>query len=847
MGTVGPASRRRGSLSRLLFVAGLAGLLAVSFVPNIAPSPGPSSRAAWTELTPSGMAPPTIATHGILFSSTSTASSVTFRSSAGAAIIVFVSLYGNNTVSLSDTAHDAFTTVSTVSQNASRGPNSLWILAAFNVAASSGEALTATVSGTSPDSLAAEFVEVTGVGSAPLDHVGAAENFSSTGSPAVAIAPVPASADDLVLAGISAHQTHNWNSTGNDTLLDTAHEPVGTAPMTGADLSAEAAVSGTVWINATTPKGTTEWLAEGLSLRPLGSGGLPVTFTFAETGLSTGQPWYVTVGSQINGSNTSEIPLSIPNGTYPFTVSPISGYLESPASGEITVGSGNATETVTFLPATDDWPTYMGEVTRNGANHQETTLSAADAPNLTELWTRVTGFAQSEPVVEHGTVYLGATDGYEYAFNSTTGRLLWKTFIGQVLQPNCENMLQGITSSATISGGTVYVGGANDSGNYENGSVGWYALSAATGAIQWEIPIGLASNGYYNWASPLIVSGYAYVGVASRCDEPLVWGGLLKVDLSTHEVVNFFNTTAGSHNEVGSSIWGSPMYVRATNTVYVTTGNPHYDKPSTYSESVIALNATTLAVQGKWQVPADQAIADSDFGTTPDYFRGPSGQALLTAMNKNGYVYTFNATNVTAGPTWENMVASTAGLENVAPLASGDGLLYDGSGQSNVSGVTYPGAIRALYPGNGTVKWVHGMPGDVFGAPAYANGIVVATGGPLLEVFNAATGAPLWNWTCKTSFNSGPSIAEGRIYATCANTFAFGLSGLIPSSSTLRESSPSLGSVPGNPLPSSHPVADSRAAGAAPSWSAAVPRPREGLRDPGPALRRRDQDHGHRR
>ncbi|MCI4372110.1 MAG: PQQ-binding-like beta-propeller repeat protein [Thermoplasmata archaeon] len=292
------------------------------------------------------------------------------------------------------------------------------------------------------------------------------------------------------------------------------------------------------------------------------------------------------------------------------------------------------------------------------------------------------------------------------------------------------------------------------------------------------IPIGLISSGYYNWASPLVVNGYAYVGVASRCDQPLVWGGLLKVSLTSHSVVGFFNTTVGGNKTRGSSIWGSPTYVAATNAIYVATGNPLKTHVTNWSEAVIAVNATTLAPIGKWQVPLAQTVKDSDFGTTPDYYHLPGGQPQVSAMNKNGFVYTLNATNLPAGPVWESQVSTQEYPGNVAPLAWGDGLLFDGSGPTNISGKNYSGGLRAFYPGNGTVKWAHGFRGDVFGAPAYANGIVVAAGGTALDVFNASTGQLLWNWPCPASFNSGPTIAEGRIIAACSETYAFGFLGV---------------------------------------------------------------------
>src|SRR6185437_2914135 len=100
----------------------------------------------------------------------------------------------------------------------------------------------------------------------------------------------------------------------------------------------------------------------------------------------------------------------------------------------------------------------------------------------------------------------------------------------------------GVTSSATVQNGVVYVGG---------GDANWYALDATTGAVLWKVFTGdnSATGGHYNWASPLIYNGFGYIGIASNCDLPLVQGQILQVNLSTHAIVNTFNVV--NANQVG--------------------------------------------------------------------------------------------------------------------------------------------------------------------------------------------------------------------------------------------------------------------------------------------------------
>ena len=81
---------------------------------------------------------------------------------------------------------------------------------------------------------------------------------------------------------------------------------------------------------------------------------------------------------------------------------------------------------------------------------------------------------------------------------------------------------RGISSTASIaidpatSNPAVYVAG---------GDGYLYALDAGTGAVLWKSVIGIPSatkNDFYDWSSPAVANGLAYIGVSSQCDQPLV-------------------------------------------------------------------------------------------------------------------------------------------------------------------------------------------------------------------------------------------------------------------------------------------------------------------------------------
>ncbi|MFZ0892496.1 MAG: PQQ-binding-like beta-propeller repeat protein [Thermoplasmata archaeon] len=438
----------------------------------------------------------------------------------------------------------------------------------------------------------------------------------------------------------------------------------------------------------------------------------------------------------------------------------------------------------TQIGLTSDWPTYLQNPSRTSANLAPTMISPAVAKKLTTLWTYTatvgpsgtkTTISASTTVVD-GVAYFGSWNGYEYALKASTGKLLWSTYLGAVQSPNCGN--QGIASTATVENGTLYVGGGN---GY------WDALNTTTGAIEWDVLVGNSADGYFNWASPLIFGGYAYVGVASYCDLPLVPGGLLQVNLTTHAIQNFLNTT--SPGVLGSSVWGSPSIDAKTNTVYFATGNdyPHHTGP--YTDAVMAVDASNITdVVSSWTIPASQVVTDGDFGSSATLFQTSTGTTLVGALDKNGYFYAFNASNIAKGPRWRTQI--TTG-QSVGSASFALGVLYLASGSITYKGITSSGAAWALNPNTGAVLWEQPLWGKSTGsAPAYSNGLLFVSGGTHMFILNATTGVKIKEPSCGSADYTTPTVAEDKIFVGCADGEEFAL-GLPPPKAVLTDLRPS--------------------------------------------------------
>ena len=426
----------------------------------------------------------------------------------------------------------------------------------------------------------------------------------------------------------------------------------------------------------------------------------------------------------------------------------------------LVVSTAGALAAPVLAATNQDWSTYLHDVQHTSASG-ETTLSAANAPTLKKRWAYPTGGPIADsPTLVGGVAYVGSWDGYEYALDAKAGTLLWKTYLGVTDVAVCVPAHLGITSTATVQGGVVYVGG---------GDANWYALDAATGNVLWKVFIGDNSpaGAHYNWASPVIYNGFAYVGVASDCDHPLVQGQLLKVDLGSHIVVATAKFVPDG--QVGGGIWTSPAVDPATNTVFVTTGTLNLFS-QTMSEAVVSLDGGSLAIKGVWQLPRAQAGSDSDWGNSPTLITDSANRQLVVATNKNGTVYAFDRNNLGTGPVWQTQIAlggdcPTCGDGSVASSAFARGVLYVAGGNTTINGVGYRGAVRALDPANGNVIWAHGADQPIVPAISWVNGVVIDASGPVLEVLDAATGRRLFTYpTPGGGIYSTPSVWNGKVY-----------------------------------------------------------------------------------
>lgn len=456
--------------------------------------------------------------------------------------------------------------------------------------------------------------------------------------------------------------------------------------------------------------------------------------------------------------------------------------LVSPVS-TIQAGSKAPSRGLVLHASSDDWTTYLGNNLRTGFNAAESTLTPGNVGSLKLQWSQfAAGGVSVEPVEANGVVYWGSWDGSEHAF-TIGGKRLWDTNIGQTSVSGCRPSTVGVTSSATIgrtgSTPTLFVGGGNAI---------FYALNAATGAVIWSTRLATSPN-HFLWASPLVVGGSVYIGVASFCDNPPVRGKFVQLDAATGAIENtFFTVPAGC---TGGGVWGSPTLGESGNVIFIATGNSgpcSRDEP--FSSSIIELQASDLSLVNSWRGLIHTPSGDNDFGSTPTIFNVSAGSGthrLIGVAHKNGVYYAFNRLHLSDGPIWQVRIAGDnadcpqCGDGSISPSAWDGTTLYVAGGNTTINGISCAGSVRALNPLTGAFIWQHCLhSGPVLGAVTVIGGVVIVAQGTNINMLNAASGNTIFTFTDRRSgsaFFGGAAVAQGMVFAGNLDGFmyAFGL------------------------------------------------------------------------
>jgi polyvinyl alcohol dehydrogenase (cytochrome) len=431
-----------------------------------------------------------------------------------------------------------------------------------------------------------------------------------------------------------------------------------------------------------------------------------------------------------------------------------------------------------------DWPMYNHDPEGSRYNSAETVLSPATVGNLGVRWTFPTaGPIAGTPAVVNDHVYVADATGAVYALDRD-GHELWQTAL--TVGPTFSHVK--VTASALVTNRTVIIGDLS-------GQI--HGLDVDTGKENWTIRPN-AHPFASIWGSATMIGNDVAIGVASVEEfvapflgpnyHPSFRGSLVLLDPADGHIVWQTSTISDAESAAGSSgspIWSTPTYDRATNTIYVTTGNNYSQPTQGTSDSFIAFDAGTGAIKWVNQRTADDewtfafgessgAHPDFDIGDSPQIYK-LAGETVVSAGQKSGFFHVLDAATG----------AEISSPIQLAPSGTVGGLFADSACANGVvyaNGTDWPGLLSGEPPHRGILSAVAGDGSHElwhFDTPfspnisgtAVANGVVYFQS--MLDgtffALDAATGRLLAH-VVTGGESSGPAVSRGQIYLGTGDT-----------------------------------------------------------------------------
>ena len=326
-------------------------------------------------------------------------------------------------------------------------------------------------------------------------------------------------------------------------------------------------------------------------------------------------------------------------------------------------------------------------------NAPEQGNSGKPAPNPT---------GHNESIITGDNVaYVGSDNGRAYAFNATSGKILW------------QHLLGGTVILYTVSNGVVYASADAGSGATSSSSStgGIYALSASTGKVLWQFHqttvdiVTIVVSGSMVVADTAAGGNHSTVIALSSAGGHLLW---------QRTVASYFPVLLGISNGI--------VYTRQQAGV----GNP--GAPSTFS----ALDPTTG--QSLWQLTISGT--DGVAGGLPVESNG-----ILYLETGNGGLYALQAAS---GAVLWHIAGSFSPGPSVSPIylepILANGLIYAGGSEG----------ITAYRPSDGSVVWHYQNPirGPIIGPflpqPVLVSGVLYVGIASDVIALRAVDGTLLW-------------------------------------------------------------------------------------------------------
>jgi outer membrane protein assembly factor BamB len=408
---------------------------------------------------------------------------------------------------------------------------------------------------------------------------------------------------------------------------------------------------------------------------------------------------------------------------------------------------------------------FQGRFLRGGTD--DNTMYAFNATSGEILWTfnaNTVGYFTSGTAVAYGMVYEPNKDGNIYAIDIATGKLVWKyKGPGTMIFPG----------NPTVADGKVYVTtGQNATFGEEKGSSEFACLNAYTGEVVWKLPI---------------------EAFAPRESVAIAYG---KLYLIPGDVTTAIDSISGSEYLAEGQVWaigsnssqvsdGSwPMFRHDALRSSIGTGGPSNltlgwkftTNGAVMSSPSIMNGVLYVGSQDKNLYAIDAWSGDSiwNYTTSGTIESSPAvANGKVFIGSDDGYVYCLDAQK--GDFLWKRFV--NGGL----PITSGAAVMLRSS-PAVVGNTLYIGSVDgnlyALDVNSGAAIWKFETQGPITSSPTVADGAVYVTSeepteGALYKV-DGSTGELVWRkplqyqqtFTGGTDMQGTPTVANGMVFAS---------------------------------------------------------------------------------
>jgi len=439
--------------------------------------------------------------------------------------------------------------------------------------------------------------------------------------------------------------------------------------------------------------------------------------------------------------------------------SPVPDTIETPDAGTpspVNPAATPATPIVEEPVAVAEWPLYGNQI--DGTKFTTSTSISAGVAQLLDLaWTApVNGAISATPVIAEGIVVVGSYDGTVRAFNPDSGEEVWSYDTGAAVpEPNLQISI-GVTGSAAIVDGVVYVGDATGT---------LHAIDAASGTAIWtnepdEQPAASI------WSSPVVHDGVLYTGIASVAKEEGFRGVVVAVDAASGETIwEHFVTPEGTD---GGGVFAVPAIDAERGLLYVGTQNA-YSADVEDAGDVMSLLALDLATGDKvWAfsgLPEDGSATVADdiaFSASPNLFTAEiNGQDrdLVGNGQKSGRFWALDRES--GEIVWSTDVSAAGplgGMEGTSAVGNGV-VVVPATEWASFDSPDATGIVRGLDAATGAIIWSQPTDAPNPAPVAIANDVAFQAGfDGVLRAFGLYDGTLLWSYDLGASVSGGIAV-----------------------------------------------------------------------------------------